>query len=608
MKADKKTSKLIKESTNKLFASAQRFITDLNYVLKHHKNVDVHFEEAFAIQLTKLEIHPNRFFDAEKILLNNINEINCRPEQAVHSIKLLSKLYLSQQQLDKAQILIDDKISEFEHAGNIKSTIEHNFEKGKLYFQSGELSNAINLFSELIENHTNSFSTENLGELYYWAGSAYLWSGELDVSVNYLNAAKKISKEYAVIYTEIKCSLVQAGLNIMQNKPEIGMEQLKFAYSNIDSSNVSHIEINILTLYACNHFIQNENNKCIEYLNRAIALLSNTELKSKYYLLFKLLSSAYQKLEQFDDAKDAENKCLTYLEDNSKIGKGHQALLYNPAFSIFEIAVNHALKHSSIKQNASLIDSTTKTINILAIDDNKLNLFFTRKILSNKGYQAHIASNITEVKKLLAKNEMDVILMDIQMPVMNGYEMFETLLNENLIDKQKTKVVAMTGYDSDKDKERAYKLGMDDYLTKPFTPEQLNACVNKLINQKMDPIESVLQNQTYSYSSLLEDKYGFNEAESQKFLGLLSKQFKNTERLIYESISLQDCNELLQVMHDLKSNAQMINETKALKLINQIINNTINTESLIQNVPVIESLVSVLNKTQRNMSDELNQR
>ncbi|NNM15818.1 MAG: response regulator [Bacteroidia bacterium] len=594
-----------KTDISNLFIDTDNFISDLKYVILNQENLNVHFDELASIGFSKLSIHQNRFFDAEKILLNEINDPNAKPEQLVFCTRLICKLYLAVNQKDKAILFVEDRITELEKSGEQNTSFAMQLEKGRMHFQLREYAKSIHIFSSLIENHSKVFSTEQLADLYHWAGSTYLWTEELDVALNYLTAGVKLSKESNSVYKEAQCSLLLSVINLFQNKTSKTTEQLKFTYSNLDSSDATQIEINILSIYACLAFIESDYGKCATYINTAIAVLKKTHNPTKYFLFYKLLNSAYQKLEQFDDAKLAENTCLTLLEENSKIDSGKRSLLNYPAFTVFELAINHALKHSASNTPNNIVDTNTKTIDVLVIDDNKLNLFFTRKILSNKGYQTHIASKITEVKNILKNNSVDVILLDIQMPVMNGYEMFENLVNEGLVTKGKPQVVAMTGYDSAKDKERAYKLGMDDYLTKPFTPEQLNACINNLITQKMEPIENVLQTQNYTYTALLQDKFGFSEVELQKFLEMLSQQFKNTEKLIYESISLKDCNELLQVMHDLKTNVQMIDDNEILDLIAQIKDNIRDTDSLIQHVDKIEKLISTLTHAQRKMRAEL---
>ncbi|NNC86169.1 MAG: response regulator [Bacteroidia bacterium] len=594
-----------KTNINNLFDDSDSLISDIKFVVQNKYIYDTDLEERISVQFSNLNIHQNRFFDAEKILLNEINENQSNLEHVVHCTKLICKLYLAVCQKDKAILFAEDRISELEKSGDKKASYSLQMANGIMHFQLRDYANSIKLFTSLIENHSKQFNTEQLAELYYWAGSSFFWTEELDVAQNYLSAGVKLSKECNNLYREVQCSLLLSALNLFNNNSTISIEQLKFAYSNLDSNTTTQYEINILSVYACISFIESDFDKCISYINTAITLLNKTENRSKYFLIYKLLSSAYQKIELFDEAKTAENTCVTLLEENSKIDSSIRSLLNYPSFSVFELAVNYALKHSATNTPNPIIDTNTKAFDVLVIDDNKLNLFFTKKILSNKGYQTHIASKISEVKNILKNNPINVILLDIQMPIMNGYEMFESLVSDGLITQGKPMVVAMTGYDSEKDKNRAYKLGMDDYLTKPFTPEQLNACINNLINQKMEPIENVLQSQSFTYAALLQDKFGFNEAELQKFLELLSHQFRNTEKLIYESISLKDCNELLQVMHDLKSNVQMIDDTQLLSLIEEINYSISDTDSLIQHVDKIEKLISFLTSTQRKMRSEL---
>ncbi len=126
---------------------------------------------------------------------------------------------------------------------------------------------------------------------------------------------------------------------------------------------------------------------------------------------------------------------------------------------------------------ANLPDATNiknlKGVNILIVEDNKVNQILVRKFLNNWGANYQIAENGQIAVDLFKKSNFDVILMDLQMPVMDGYESARQirLLEENT-DKF-TPIIALTASTLLNERERIVQVGMNDFLSKPFNPNEL---------------------------------------------------------------------------------------------------------------------------------------
>ncbi len=108
---------------------------------------------------------------------------------------------------------------------------------------------------------------------------------------------------------------------------------------------------------------------------------------------------------------------------------------------------------------------------ILLVDDNGINQKVARDILKKAGCTIDIASNGLEAIEKVKKNTYDLILMDIQMPVMDGIEATTEIKKLKL--KKLPPIVAMTAYSMKEDKARFINAGMDDYLSKPIRSESL---------------------------------------------------------------------------------------------------------------------------------------
>ena len=131
-------------------------------------------------------------------------------------------------------------------------------------------------------------------------------------------------------------------------------------------------------------------------------------------------------------------------------------------------------------------------LNILLVEDNELNRDVARMTLENFGHHVFQAENGIEALSFLAEKQVDVILLDIQMPKMNGLtaaeyircceqgalpatQQFAELLIRlrNSIKGTRTPIIALTAHAMSEDRQRCLAAGMDDYLTKPFQPDQI---------------------------------------------------------------------------------------------------------------------------------------
>ncbi|MFU2208690.1 ATP-binding protein [Solidesulfovibrio sp. C21] len=111
---------------------------------------------------------------------------------------------------------------------------------------------------------------------------------------------------------------------------------------------------------------------------------------------------------------------------------------------------------------------------VLLVEDERINRLTTGRTLARLGYKVLEAANGQEALATLARDKADIILMDIQMPVMDGIECAHHIRNGEVPGLAKRiPIVALTAYASEKDRERFLRLGMNDYLAKPHTIEQL---------------------------------------------------------------------------------------------------------------------------------------
>ncbi len=116
---------------------------------------------------------------------------------------------------------------------------------------------------------------------------------------------------------------------------------------------------------------------------------------------------------------------------------------------------------------------TYQKLLVLAVDDKPQNLQFLGKVLSDSGYEVGLAQNGQEALNFVKKSEPDLILMDIMMPGMDGYEVCEQLKND--FSARHIPVIFLTAKTDTEDIVKGFDVGGVDYVTKPFNSAELLA-------------------------------------------------------------------------------------------------------------------------------------
>jgi DNA-binding response OmpR family regulator len=115
---------------------------------------------------------------------------------------------------------------------------------------------------------------------------------------------------------------------------------------------------------------------------------------------------------------------------------------------------------------------------VLAVDDEAGILRLIRLELSEQGFRVIAASDGEEALRMFEQQRPDVVVLDIMMPEMSGLEVMRRLR-----ERANTPVILLTGRDRDEDKVRGLELGADDYLVKPFNPQELTARVRAVLRR-----------------------------------------------------------------------------------------------------------------------------
>jgi CheY-like chemotaxis protein len=127
---------------------------------------------------------------------------------------------------------------------------------------------------------------------------------------------------------------------------------------------------------------------------------------------------------------------------------------------------------------AALQKSARPGLKILVAEDNLVNQRLATRMLEQRGHNVTVAGNGRQALKALENVEFDLVLMDIQMPEMDGLEATAAIRQSERITGKHQPIVAMTAHAMKGDEQRCLDGGMDGYLSKPIRSEELSALLN----------------------------------------------------------------------------------------------------------------------------------
>ena len=172
------------------------------------------------------------------------------------------------------------------------------------------------------------------------------------------------------------------------------------------------------------------------------------------------------------------------IEVESELGKG----------STFTITIPHKIANKDYTniniESSNLFDIDFKGKRILLAEDNELNAEITTTILSEMGFEVKAVEDgilcVNEMQHQPA-NTYDLILMDIQMPNMDGYKATDCIRHLSQLEKANIPIIAMSANAFEEDKKKAFDVKMNDYITKPIDFQKMEEVLKHILSKK-DPL------------------------------------------------------------------------------------------------------------------------
>ena len=266
--------------------------------------------------------------------------------------------------------------------------------------------------------------------------------------------------------------------------------------------------------------------------------------------------------------KEIINQLNSEIEVNSILNGGSEfsfKIRYKTASKkVLDSQFNSTLKRSLKSKKEKLSGRR-----FLVVDDNETNLVITKHIIENLGGSVITAYNGQECLDLVKRHRFELIMMDLQMPIMTGYEAIQKIRGEHKVD---TPVIALTAHAFSEDRKRCLDEGFSDYITKPIDADKLiNSII--LLLENADPVDIKLNKE--EDKSIDEQKPEtqkliafWEEIEGLNFQDALSRMLNNKDLYssllsrfesessgymdkIQKAFDSQECEEIIFIIHKL---------------------------------------------------------
>lgn len=234
---------------------------------------------------------------------------------------------------------------------------------------------------------------------------------------------------------------------------------------------------------------------------------------------------------------------------NSSLGKGTKFLISLPV----EIATKQAKPIKPVTTSVNE-DETIHFIprSILVVEDNELNQKIVCEMLRNYGFDVTTAKNGLDCLQILQHKSFDMILLDIQMPIMDGYETAQ-LIKED-VNLKHIPIIAMTAHAMNGDREKCLASGCNSYIAKPFKAEELVEEIKKHLTSDIKVSKHNLSNNLF-----------INELIPE-FINILSNMIEN----LADAIHNNNMEEIKSISHDIKGTSGMYGFNKISNIAAQI--------------------------------------
>ncbi|MCU7551766.1 ATP-binding protein [Chitinophagaceae bacterium LB-8] len=281
------------------------------------------------------------------------------------------------------------------------------------------------------------------------------------------------------------------------------------------------------------------------------------------------------------------------IHAESEPGKGATFYLIIP----YRISGEQFPSDNTVNTQIDTEPAVLQNINVLIVEDNEVNQTLLQHLFRNWQVKFEIANNGIEAIEKLRANVYDLILMDIQMPQMDGYTATRQIRNHL---KLNTPIVAMTAHAMAGEREKCLSYGMNEYISKPIQEEQLRKLITQfysletIIAPETEMVDAPIHH-TYQYINLAYMKAvsagnkEYEEDVTAQFIKAVPQELAALEK----AVELNDTGSLRRIAHNLKTTISVMGLNETLQAyLDGIENGEGNEQLLKENVENVKRICS----------------
>ncbi|MEE9614807.1 MAG: response regulator [Thermodesulfobacteriota bacterium] len=203
-------------------------------------------------------------------------------------------------------------------------------------------------------------------------------------------------------------------------------------------------------------------------------------------------------------------------------------------------------------------------LKILLAEDNPVNQILA--VAQLEGYEVTVVNDGTEALNALAKNEFDLLLMDIQMPKMDGFETTVTIRKTEETSGRHIPIIAMTAHAMIGDRKRCLDAGMDGYVSKPINSVELSRAIDNVLealSNHSGPARTIHQAETVDIDSVIDRDalkaiMGYNENLKKRIFNVFLNEFPGQLEAIKSAVERSDSRALREAAHKYNSSVSTV--------------------------------------------------
>lgn len=248
-------------------------------------------------------------------------------------------------------------------------------------------------------------------------------------------------------------------------------------------------------------------------------------------------------------------------------------------------------------------NNSSGTLKLLIADDDQMTRVVLKNIFKRLGWECDIVEDGLQVLEKLKQKEYDLILMDVEMPRLDGYQTTTKIRTELPSAKSEIPIIAITAHDNESALKKCLDVGMNDYLVKPLMASELRVKIKKALNKD---IAAARENSPEEVKPIIDLQALFTACGDvstvKSLVGLFVSQTPVNIQQLKDFLSAKDWSNLGKLSHKMKASYALVGLSKIKDYLQEI---EYDCERNTINLSKFESYLAIVQETNAKAIDEL---